>query len=173
MKKDDPQRKTLKKLLYRLCQVIVWLWVIGQVLRILGAGEEIIDIINRLFYLAYVIVGIIVGWQLYKLIVDSVIRRAVVKAGDYNLKEEEADFDSFRPLFLYLGEIVIAIVATMLIMGLLGFNLAAIITSAGLVSSSSSSSAVWRSSPPVPSRRATWWPWVPTYRSTASAGSTS
>ncbi len=134
MKKDDPQRKTLKKLLYRLCQVIVWLWVIGQVLRILGAGEEIIDIINRLFYLAYVIVGIIVGWQLYKLIVDSVIRRAVVKAGDYNLKEEEADFDSFRPLFLYLGEIVIAIVATMLIMGLLGFNLAAIITSAGLVS---------------------------------------
>ena len=42
--------------------------------------------------------------------------------------------DSFRPLFLYLGEIVIAIVATMLIMGLLGFNLAAIITSAGLVS---------------------------------------
>ena len=134
MKKDDPQRKTLKKLLYRLCQVIVWLWVIGQVFRILGADEELIDLINRLFYLAYVVVGIIVGWQLYKLIVDTLIRKAASRAGDYSLNDTEADIESFRPLFLYIGEIILAIVATMLIMGLLGFNLTAIITSAGLVS---------------------------------------
>ncbi|AMH93885.1 mechanosensitive ion channel protein [methanogenic archaeon ISO4-H5] len=134
MKKDDPQRKTLKKLLYRLCQVIVWLWVIGQVFRILGADEELIDLINRLFYLAYVVVGIIVGWQLYKLIVDTLISKAASRVGDYNLNDTEADIKSFRPLFLYIGEIILAIVGTMLIMSLLGFNLAAIITSAGLVS---------------------------------------
>ncbi len=134
MKKDDPQRKTLKKLLYRLCQVIVWLWVIGQVFRILGADEELIDLINRLFYLAYVVVGIIVGWQLYKLIVDTLISKAASRVGDYNLNDTEADIESFRPLFLYIGEIILAIVGTMLIMSLLGFNLAAIITSAGLVS---------------------------------------
>ena len=134
MRKDDPQRPMLKKLLYRLCQVIVWLWMIGQVFRILGLGEEWIDLINRLFYLAYVIVGIIVGWQLYKLIVDTAIKRVVVRAGEYGVKEGEADFESFRPLFLYIGEIILAIVGTMLIMNLLGFNLTAIITSAGLVS---------------------------------------
>lgn len=134
MKKDDPDRQTLKKLLYKLCQVIVWLWVIGQVFRILGLSESVIDLINRLFYLAYVVVGIIVGWKLYKLIVDSVIKRIVVRAEDYGMEDKAEDFESFRPLFLYIGEIILAIVGTMLIMGLLGFNLAAIITSAGLVS---------------------------------------
>ena len=73
MKKDDPERKNLKKLLYRLCHVIVWLWVIGQVARILGLDEGIIDFINRLFYLAYVIVGIIVAWKLWKLIIDTIV----------------------------------------------------------------------------------------------------
>lgn len=134
MKKDDPERITMKKLLYNLCQVIVWLWVIGQVARILGMEEGWIDFINRLFYLAYVVVGLIVGWKLYKLIVDTVVRKIFTKADDYSNKDSATDFESFRPLFLYLGEIFLAIVGTMLIMSLLGFNLAAVITSAGLVS---------------------------------------
>ncbi|MBO4502913.1 MAG: mechanosensitive ion channel family protein [Candidatus Methanomethylophilus sp.] len=134
MRKDDPDRKKLKKLLYRLCNVIVWLWVIGQVARILGMDEELIDFINRLFYLAYVIVGIIVAWKLWKLIVDSVIKRIFLKSDEFTKGDAAADFDSFRPLFLYIGEIFLAVIGTMLIMGLLGFNLTAIITSAGLVS---------------------------------------
>ena len=134
MKKDDPERATLKKLLYNLCQVIVWLWVIGQVARIIGLEEGWIDFINRLFYLAYVVVGLIVGWKLYKLIVDTVIRKIIDKADDYSGKDAATDFESFRPLFLYIGEIILAIIGTMLIMSLLGFNLAAVITSAGLVS---------------------------------------
>ena len=134
MKKDDPERKKLKQLLYRLCHVIVWLWVIGQVARIVGLDEEWIDLINRLFYLAYVIVGIIVGWKLYKLIIDTVVKRIFIQADDYTKGDSATDFESFRPLFLYIGEIILAIIGTMLIMSLLGFNLAAIITSAGLVS---------------------------------------
>lgn len=134
MKKDDPGRATLKKLLYQLCQVIIWLWVIGQIFRICGASEEVIDMINKLFYLAYVVVGVIVGWQLYKLIIDLIISKAVSKAADYEMEEKRLDFESFRPLFMYIGEIVLSIVAVMLIMNLLGFDLAAIITSAGLVS---------------------------------------
>ncbi len=134
MKKDDPERKKLKQLLYRLCHVIVWLWVIGQVARIVGLDEEWIDLINRLFYLAYVIVGIIVGWKLYKLIIDTVVKRIFIQADDYTKGDSATDFESFRPLFLYIGEIILAIIGTMLIMSLLGFNLAAVITSAGLVS---------------------------------------
>ncbi len=134
MKKDDPERKKLKTLLYRLCHVIVILWVIGQVFRILGVDESLIDFINRLFYLTYVIVGIIVAWKLWKLIVDTVIKRIFLKSDEFTKGDAAADFDSFRPLFLYIGEIFLAIIGTMLIMGLLGFNLTAIITSAGLVS---------------------------------------
>ncbi len=134
MKKDDPERKNLKKLLYRLCHVIVWLWVIGQVARILGLDESLIDFINRMFYLTYVIVGLIVAWKLWKLIIDTVIKRIFLKSDEFTKGDAAADFDSFRPLFLYIGEIFLAIIGTMLIMGLLGFNLTAIITSAGLVS---------------------------------------
>lgn len=134
MKKDDPNRAMLKKLLYRLCQFIIWLWVIGQILRIFGSNEELIDMVNKLFYFAYVIVGAIVAWQLYKLIVNTLIARTVAKAASYEMEEKRLDFESFRPLFMYIGEIILSIVTIMLIMNLLGFNLAAIITSAGLVS---------------------------------------
>ncbi len=134
MKKDDPDRPALKKLLYRLAQFIIWLWVIGQILRIFGSNEELIDLVNKIFYFSYIIVGAFVAWQLYKLIINSVINRIVSRAADYEMDEKRMDFDSFRPLFMYIGEIVLSIVTIMLLMSLLGFDLGAIITSAGLVS---------------------------------------
>ncbi len=134
MKKDDPDRPALKKLLYRLAQFIIWLWVIGQILRIFGSNEELIDVVNKIFYFSYIIVGAFVAWQLYKLIINSVINRIVSRAADYEMDEKRMDFDSFRPLFMYIGEIVLSIVTIMLLMSLLGFDLGAIITSAGLVS---------------------------------------
>ncbi|MGI6008929.1 MAG: mechanosensitive ion channel domain-containing protein [Methanomethylophilus sp.] len=129
MKKDDPDRDYMKKTLYELCQVIILLWAIGQVLRILGTAEEYIDIINRIFYLCYLIVGCIVGWRLYKLIVDVFITR-IAKKDDRHKK----DYESLRPLFLYLGEITIAVVGVIIAMSMFGVDVAAIITSAGLVS---------------------------------------
>ncbi len=134
MKKDDPDRPALKKLLYRLAQFIIWLWVIGQILRIFGSNEELIDLVNKIFYFSYIIVGAFVAWQLYKLIINSVINRVVARAADYEMDEKRMDFDSFRPLFMYIGEIVLSIITIMLLMSLLGFDLGAIITSAGLVS---------------------------------------
>ncbi len=134
MKKDDPNRVTLKKLLYRLCQFIIWLWVIRQILRIFGAGEELIDMVNKFFYFAYIVVGVIVAWQIYKLLISTLINRVVARAAEYEMDEKRMDFESFRPLFMYIGEIVLSIVTVMLIMSLFGFDLGAIITSAGLVS---------------------------------------
>lgn len=129
MKKDDPDRDYMKKTLYELCHVIILLWAIGQVLRIVGTAEEYIDIINRIFYLCYLIVGCIVGWRLYKLIIDVFITR-MAKKDDRHKK----DYESLRPLFLYLGEITIAVVAVIIALSMFGVDVAAIITSAGLVS---------------------------------------
>ena len=134
MKKDDPNRATLKKLLYRLCQFIIWLWVIRQILRIFGTNEELIDFVNRLFYFAYIVVGAIVAWQIYKLLISTLIERVVSRAAEYEMDEKRMDFEGFRPLFMYIGEIVLSIVTVMLLMSLFGFDLGAIITSAGLVS---------------------------------------
>lgn len=43
-------------------------------------------------------------------------------------------FEAFRPLFVYIGEIVIAIIVVFTGMSMLGFDLTAAITSAGIVS---------------------------------------
>lgn len=134
LRKNDVERKPIEKLLFGLCQLLIWFWVIGQVFRILGAGESIIDLINKLFSVAYVIVGVVVGWQLYKLVVDAIIRRSIAKADEYEMESKRLDFESFRPLFMYLGEIFIGVAVVMVVMNLLGFDLGAIITSAGLVS---------------------------------------
>lgn len=128
-RKDDPERPAVKKTLYNLCHAIILIWAIGQVLRILGTEESLIDIVNRIFMIVYAIVGVIVAWHLYKIIIDIVLRHMSEKEGLHS-----DDIQSLRPLFLYLGEMVIAIIAVMIIMNFLGFNLAAIITSAGIVS---------------------------------------
>lgn len=134
LRKDEAERKVLEKLLFRMSQIVIWLWVVGQIFRIVGADESVIDLVNKLFYFAYVVIGVVVGWHLYKLVVDLLIKKSVESAEGYEMEEKRMDFESFRPLFMYLGEIAIAIVSVMVVMNLLGFNLTAIITSAGLVS---------------------------------------
>lgn len=128
-KKDDPERNAIKKTLYQLCHAIIIIWAFGEVLRILGTDESLIDIANRVFSITYAIVGVIIGWHLYKVIVDIILRHMSEKA---ELHKEE--LQSLRPLFMYIGEIAIAVVAVMVVMNFLGFDLAAIITSAGIVS---------------------------------------
>lgn len=130
MHKDDPDKDKMKKILYRMCQIIIFIWAVGQCLRILGTDEEIIDIVNRIFEICYIIVGVMLAWQLYKVVVDIIIRHISSK----DMPGKDPDFEGLRPLFLYLGEIVLAIILVMTVMSLLGFDLAAIITSAGLVS---------------------------------------
>ena len=128
-KKDDPERNAIKKTLYQLCHAIIIIWAFGEVLRILGTDESLIDIANRVFSITYAIVGVIIGWHLYKVIVDIILRHMSEKA---ELHKEE--LQSLRPLFMYIGEIAIAVVAVIVVMNFLGFDLAAIITSAGIVS---------------------------------------
>lgn len=128
-RKDDPERKAIGRILYALCQAIIIIWAIGQILRILGTDEALIDIVNRVFYITYAIVGVIVAWHLYKIAVDMIIRHMSEKTDAH-----KEDVQSLRPLFLYIGEIVIAVATIMIVMNFLGFDLAAIITSAGIVS---------------------------------------
>lgn len=131
-KKDDPAREPLKKILYRMCHAIIFLNAVGRTLRCLGATERIIDLTNVVFYLVVLVVCIIVAWKLYKLLIHQMIVKADKTADE--VSGRDVDVESLEPLLLYIGEVVLAILAIFLVMGLLGVDFAAILMSAGIVS---------------------------------------
>lgn len=132
MKKDDPNRDAMRKTLRNFSFVIIILNGIGKALRVLGVSEAIIDSVNTIFYLCYIVVGAMVVWRFYIMVVNYVVK--VLGVRDFIPGGSKSDFESFRPLLIYIGEIVITVLALGSIMSLLGFNMTAIITSAGIVS---------------------------------------
>ncbi len=131
MKKNDPNRSAMKRTLYRLCWAIIILNAVGKGVRVLGVSEELVDAINVMFYIVYIIVGAMVAWRLYLIIANTLTERL---DKDEFIPGQQHQPSSLLPLFKFIGEIVIAIAAVGGIMSLLGFNMTAIITSAGIVS---------------------------------------
>lgn len=131
-KKDTDERKVLKNTLYKMCHAIIFLNAVGRTLRCMGANEETIAITNELFYIIVILVGILVAWQLYKLVIHHIVTRADKAADEVGSKD--IDVESLEPLLMYIGEIVLACVGVFAIMGLFGVDVGAIITSAGIVS---------------------------------------
>ncbi|MCQ2079028.1 MAG: mechanosensitive ion channel [archaeon] len=132
MKKDDPDYNAMKTTLVRMCFVIVVLNGIGKAIRVLGASEGLIDMINIWFYICYVIVGAMVAWRLYILIITTVVKR--IGTRDFIPGGSKSDFESLKPLLIYIGEILLTVISVGTIMSLLGFDMTAIITGAGIIS---------------------------------------
>ncbi|MDD2627055.1 MAG: mechanosensitive ion channel domain-containing protein [Methanomethylophilus sp.] len=131
MRKNDSDRPQIKRALYKMCWAIIILNAIGKGIRVLGVSEEIIDTINIMFYILYIIVGAMVAWRLYLIVVNTVTTH-LDKEDIIPGKQQQPS--SLLPLFKLIGKIIIAVAAVAGIMALLGFNLTAIITSAGIVS---------------------------------------
>ncbi|MCQ2084585.1 MAG: mechanosensitive ion channel [archaeon] len=132
MKKDDEDYEPMKRALVRMCFVIIVLNGIGKAIRVLGMSEDIIDAINRIFYICYILVAVLVLWHIYLLVINYVVKKIGVR--DFIPGGSKSDFESLKPLFVYIGEIVFAVFTIGSIMSLLGFNMTAIVTSAGIVS---------------------------------------
>lgn len=131
MKRDDPDRPAMKHSLYHMCWIIIGLNAVGKGIRVLGIGEAFIDIVNVVFYICYIIVGAMVAWRLYLMIVNTVVNKI---DRDNIIPGKTHQPSSLIPLFRFIGEIVITIAAIGGVMSLLGFDMTAIITSAGIVS---------------------------------------
>jgi len=131
MKKDDSDRPSMKHSLYHMCWIIIGLNAIGKGIRVLGINEAAIDVVNIVFYICYIIVGAMVAWRLYLMIVNTVVNRI---DRDNIIPGKGHQPSSLIPLFRFIGEIVITIAAIGGVMSLLGFDMTAIITSAGIVS---------------------------------------
>ncbi len=131
-KKDNPERPALRKSLIRQCSIIILVFTIVNVLCVLGVSESVTDTVKKFAHLIYLIIGLGIAWQIYKTaldrISDNMQGRDLITGGSVD------DFNAFKPLFLYIGEIVVAVIGVSVGLGMLGVDVAAIVTSAGVVS---------------------------------------
>ena len=131
-KKDDPDRPILRKSLIRWCLIVILVFTAVNSLYVIGVDEHLIDSVKTWAHLIYLIVGLFIAWRIYKTFLERITDH--MRGRDMVAGGEVQDFDSFKPLFLYIGEIVIALIGVVVGLGMLHVDLAAIITSAGVVS---------------------------------------
>ncbi len=131
-KKDDPDRPVLRKSLIRWCMIIILVFTVVNTLCVLGVDEHIIDTVKVWAHLIYLLIGLFIAWRIYKTFLDRITD--YMRGRDMVAGGEVQDFDSFKPLFIYIGEIVIALIGVVAGLGMLNVDLTAIITSAGVVS---------------------------------------
>ncbi len=128
MRKHKDEGEQLRNELKTFIPMVLILFAFDSSLRVFGASEEIIGSVESWFNIFYIALGAIISWRFYLIFVQY----AVSKISD-NKRIDKKDMD-IGPLLRLLGKLVIAVLAITLIMATLGFNLTAIITSAGVVS---------------------------------------
>ncbi|NLL94748.1 MAG: mechanosensitive ion channel family protein [Thermoplasmatales archaeon] len=98
-------------------------------MSIAGVSQHYVGITVRFSEVLYLVIGAIVGWRLYKVLVSEFLKNQ-----KKNIVEEFNVFDeTLIPLFHLLGKIAIGTTATAAILAVLGFNLMAILTGAGIM----------------------------------------
>lgn len=94
-------------------------------LKIFGASEILTGTVTDLITVTFIVLGAYVAWKVYKVLIYNFIVK-------YD-KDDRID-DSLIPLFKMIGRIVVCVIALSAILSIYGFDLGAIVTSAGLVS---------------------------------------
>ena len=111
-----------------LVPLAVLLFAFDNALRVYGAPEEMIGPVEAWFNIIYIVVGAIIVWRIYIIFIQQVLSRI---AKNQRIDQKEMDLE---PLFRLLGKLVLWVVSIAIIMSIMGFNLTAIITSAGIIS---------------------------------------
>ncbi len=114
----------------KLLMTVVLIWAVSKSLRVYGASESMVDTFQTWFYVLYIILGAVIVWKLFIVFIEFSLRKI-----DANLNMNgNTSSDDLRPLLHLLGKLFIAVFAVAMAMAAFGFNLTAIITSAGIVS---------------------------------------
>ncbi|MDR2865933.1 MAG: mechanosensitive ion channel [Methanomassiliicoccaceae archaeon] len=125
---NEEEGKSLKSGLRILIPLVLVLYAFDEGLRVYGAGEEMIGTVEMWFNMFYIILGAIISWKIYLAFVQYTISKI-----SKNKRIDQKDVD-IEPLLRLLGKLVIAVMSVALIMSAWGFDLTAIITSAGIIS---------------------------------------
>lgn len=118
----------IKKGLRSIIMLIVFLFAFDSGLRVYGAAEELIGPIEVWFNVFYIALGAVIAWKLYLIFIQSAISKI---SNNNRVDQREMDLEPVMRLF---GKLVIWVLAVALIMSALGFDLTAIIASAGIIS---------------------------------------
>ncbi len=109
----------------RIIVSIILVYALGSSLRVYGAPEEVLETVRSLSYVLYVVIGGALAWKLYLMIMSFIINRME--------GEQSIDAKDTEPLIRLAGKAIIAVSGLALILASFGINMAAIVTSAGLV----------------------------------------
>ena len=123
--KNNEENSKDAKSLGKMITFLIGLIGLSQCLKIIGANEFLTGMVTDIITVVFIIIGAYIAWRAFKIVLYNVIVR--FDRGD------RID-DSLIPLFKMIGRIVICVVALSTILNIFGFDLAAIVTSAGLVS---------------------------------------
>ena len=127
-RKTSDERRKLKKTLTKLITILMFVIAVNECAQIVGAGPEISHSMSALSTVLYVILGAMIGWEIYLFIITSFFRNA----------EDSIEVDGFDtsliPLFKMIGKLVISVLAVAIALASFGVDLGGILMSAGVVS---------------------------------------
>jgi len=120
--------KKVKRGLRNILFLAVLLFAFDSGLRVYGAAEDIIGPVEVWFNVFYVALGAVIVWKVYLIFIQHTVTRI---SENRRIDRREMDLE---PLLRLFGKLVIWVMAVAIIMSVWGFNLTAIITSAGIIS---------------------------------------
>ena len=118
----------LRRGLLFLLPFVALLFAFDSALRVYGAPEEVIGPVEVWFNVFYIALGAVIAWRLYLIFIQYSISRITKNS---RVDQKEMDLEPVLRLF---GKLVIWVMSVAMIMAAFGFNLTAIVTSAGIIS---------------------------------------
>lgn len=126
LKDYESERKDIQKKTGKLLIVCVLIYGVSNCMRIIGANEVFVAAVIDFSLLLYIVLGSIIIWGIYKVFISHLFHK-MEKDG----RVDGVD-SSLIPLFNMMGKIVIVVLAVAWILAILGFDLLAIVTGAGI-----------------------------------------
>ena len=126
-RKSDSEKKKLTKTLTKTISVLMFVVAVNECLNILGTNAEIMSLVSTWSVVLYVVIGSVLAWQVYLVLVT-----AIISGLDDTVGVEGID-SSLIPLFKMLGRLVICVMAATIILAAFGVDLAGIMVSAGVI----------------------------------------
>jgi len=123
--KERDKLKGVRRYTWRPFFFLIMLYGTASCARIYGIGEEPTAVIDTFVNIAYIAVGALVVWRVYREVLEYLSSRMSARSSN------EMD-SSLRALLELIGKIFICVIAIASILASLGFNLMVIITGAGI-----------------------------------------
>ncbi len=126
LRSNKQTRKEITRGIGKMVVMFATVAGMGQALRVYGAQDNYVQLFDSLSLVIYVLLGAIIAWKLYLVIVDSVFRKIGANTSIGGVDE------TLVPLFRMIGKIIIGTIAAGGIFSAMGADLVGIIAGAGI-----------------------------------------